>query len=191
MAKQSLFSILLEQPWWISALAGVALFGITHVIFPPVAPFVALPFVMLAMFVGFRQLRSVSSNAVDARLEAVREMQWEAFSAAVSTGYRNQGYQVASATNSGFDFTLTKQGRVTLLQCRRWKAAQFGVGPIEELAAAITREEAYNGIYICAGGVSAKAREYAAKRPITLTTGTELATLVGPVGKPAKRWYEP
>lgn len=187
---RTLFSILLEQPWWISALAGVALFGIAQLAFPPVAPFVALPFVVLAAFVGFKQMRGVSPDAAAARIKAVREMPWEAFSAVVVNGYRKQGYEVAPSAKAGFDFTLTKNSRVTLLQCRRWKVARLGAGPLEELAAAISREDAYNGVCICAGEVSAKARGYAAERPITLTTGAELAILVGAVGAPGKRWFE-
>ncbi len=188
---RTLFSILLEQPWWISALAGVGLFGIAQLAFPPVAPFVALPFVVLAVFIGFKQMRLLSADTVEARLKAVREMTWEQFSTAVSNGYQKQGYTVAHSSKAGFDIALTKQGRVTLLQCRRWKVAQLGAGPLEELAAAISREDAYNGICICAGDVSPKAREYAAARPITLTAGRELAALVGDVGKRGKRWYQP
>jgi len=188
--SRTLFSILLEQPWWIAALVGVAFFGIAQLIFAPVAPFVALPFVVLAAFVGFKQMRVVSPDAVDARIKAVREMPWEAFSAVVVNGYRKQGYATAPSAKTGFDFTLTKQGRVTLLQCRRWKVAQLGAGPLEELASAIAREDAYNGVCICAGEVSAKARDYAAGHPITLTTGRELAALVGAVETSGKRWYE-
>jgi len=190
MAQRTLFSILLEQPWWISALAGIALFGIAQLAFPPVAPFVALPFAVLAAFVGFKQMRVASPDTVAARLKAVREMSWEAFSAAAVNGYRRQGYAVAPSAKTGFDFTLTKNARVTLLQCRRWKVAQLGAGPLEDLAAAIAREDAYNGICICAGEVSAKARDFAAGRPITLAAGAELAALVGAVEAPGKRWFE-
>lgn len=187
---RTLFSILLEQPWWISVLIGIGLFGIAQLAFPPVAPFVALPFIVLAVFVGFKQMRLLSPDAVDARLKAVREMAWEQFSATVVEGYRKQGYAVTPSTTPGFDFNLARQGRTTLLQCRRWKVAQLGAAPLEELAAAIAREDAYNGACICAGEISAKARDYAAGRPITLVTGAELAALVGAVGKPGRRWYE-
>lgn len=188
--SRTLFSILLEQPWWISALAGVALFGIAQLAFPPVAPFVALPFVILAVFVGFKQMRVMSPDTVAARLKAVREMSWDVFSAAVVNGYRKQGYDVAPSARTGCDFTLTKNARVTLLQCRRWKVAQLGAGPLEELAAAIAREEAYNGVCLCAGEVSSRARDFAAGRPITIATGAELASLVGAVEAAGKRWFE-
>ena len=112
---RTLFSILLEQPWWISALVGVGLFGIAQLAFPPVAPFVALPFFAIALYVFYRQLRTVSPGKVDERLQALRDMSWEQFSVVVTAAYRRNAYDVAPANKSAFDFVLTKQGRTTLL----------------------------------------------------------------------------
>lgn len=160
-------------------MVGVGLFGIAQLAFPPVAPFVALPFAGIALYVGYRQLRTVSPGKVDERLKAVRELSWDQFSAIVTEAYRRQGYTVAPANKSAYDFTLTKQGRVTLLQCRRWKVNQLGAGPLEELVSAVANADAYNGICITAGIVSPKAREFAAGKPLALVTGIELAVLVG------------
>ena len=188
--SRTLFSVLMGLPWWISVLAGVILFGITQFIFPPVAPFMALPFLLLAAYVAFKQMGTVSPDVADTRLKALREMSWEAFSAVIVNGYRKQGYEVTPSAKSGYDYTLARQGRITLLACRRWKVSQLGIGPLEELAAAIAREDAYNGICICAGDVSAKAREFAAGRPITIAAGADLAALVGAVGETGKHWFE-
>lgn len=179
--SRTLFSILLEQPWWISALVGVGLFGIAQLAFPPVAPFVALPFIVIAFYVGYRQMRTVSPGKVEERLQAVRELPWDQFSALVTAAYQRRGYTVAPANKPAFDFTLTQQGRVTLLQCRRWKVKQLGVGPLQELANAIAREDAHNAICICAGDLSPQAREFAAGKPLTLVTGSELAILAGKI----------
>ena len=180
MAKpRTLFSVLLEQPWWISALVGVGLFGIAQIAFPPVAPFVALPFLVIALYVGYRQMRTVSPRQADERLTLLRDMAWEPFSTLITAAYCKQGYEVAPANNATFDFTLTKQGRVTLLQCRRWKVNQLGVGPLEELAKTISAEEAYNAVCICANEFTPKAREFVAGKPIRLVGGIELATLTG------------
>lgn len=184
MAKpRTLFSVLIEQPWWISALVGAALFGIAQLAFPPVAPFVALPFVAIAIYVGYRQLRTLSPGKARERITALREMSWEPFSALIVDAYRRQGYDVAPVNKSAFDFNLTRQGRVTLLQCRRWKVNQLGAGPVEELAKAIAGEDAHNAICISAGDFTAKARESAAGKPISLVHGIELAALVGHIAK--------
>ena len=185
MAQQSrtLFNILLEQPWWISALVGVAFFGIARAVFEPVAPWVALPFLIIAGVVGLKQMRTVSPSQVDERLQALREMPWEAFSTRIISAYRHEGYEVAATQTGAYDFTLTRNGRVTLLQCRRWKVNQLGVGPLQELAKAIIAQEAANGICITTGEISPKAVEFAATNPLTIVSGVALASLIGKVGK--------
>ena len=181
--SRTLFNILLEQPWWISALVGVAFFGIARAVFEPVAPWVALPFLIIAGVVGLKQMRTVSPGQVDERLTALREMSWEAFSTRIISAYRHEGYEVAATQTGAYDFTLTRNGRVTLLQCRRWKVNQMGVGPLQELAKAITAQEAANGICITTGEISPKAVEFAATNPLTIVSGVALASLIGKVGK--------
>ncbi len=180
---RSLFSLLLKQPWWVSALAGMALFGIAQLAFPPVAPFVALPFVVIALYVGYQQMRTLSPTKAELRLQSLRTLSWDQFSAVIVGAYQRQGYSVEPVNKPDHDYTLTQQGRVTLLQCRRWKVTQLGVGPLEELAGAIANAEAYNGICITAGSISSKAREFVKGRPITLVTGIALAELVGNLKK--------
>lgn len=181
MARETLFHILSRQPWWVSAVVAAVLFGITEVIYPPVAFFVALPFLLLAAFIGYQQLRGVGEVNVGDKLGALREMSWEDFSALVSEAYRRQGYTVAEARDSAYDFELAKNGRRTLVSCRRWKVNSVGTAPLQALAAAVDRIEAYNAVCIAAGDFSANAREYAATQPITLVTGVELVKLVGNV----------
>ena len=183
---RTLFSILLEQPWWISALVGAGLFGIAQLAFPPVAPFVALPFIAIALYVAYRQMRTVSPGKVDERLQALRELTWDQFSRIVTAAYQRQGYAVTPVQKSAYDFTLTQHGRVTLLQCRRWKVKQLGVGPLEDLAKAISQEDAHNALCICAGDVSPQARKFVEGKPLTLVTGSTLAILAGKISPSAK-----
>jgi restriction system protein len=176
---RTLFSILLEQPWWIAALAGLALFGIAQMAFPPVAPFVALPFMLIALYVGYRQLRTVSPAQVEARLNALRALSWEQFGQVITQAYQRQGYSVEAANQPAYDYTLSQNGRITLLQCRRWKVNQLGIGPLQDLAKAVAGAAAHNGICITAGSLSPQARAFAAGKPLSLVTGRELAMLVG------------
>ncbi len=160
-------------------MVGVGLFGIAQLAYPPVAPFIALPFIGIALYVGLRQLRTVSPGQVEERLQKLRDLSWDQFSARIVSAYQREGYSVEPVNQSAYDFRLTKQGRMTLLQCRRWKVNQFGVGPLQELAKAITRDDAYNGICIAAGNLSPQALDYAESKPIKLVTGPALAALIG------------
>jgi restriction system protein len=183
MAKQTLFEILSRQPWWITLLVAVAIFWISYAIFPPIAPFMALPFVLLAGYVAFKQLRSGSPTGAYERLQELREMSWESFSAAINEAYRRRGYAVTPAKASGYDFRLVKDGQTTLLQCRRWKVNQVGEAPVRELARAVEKSDASRGICLTGGDFSAPARKLAQSEPVTLLSGGELVELVGRGGK--------
>lgn len=178
MAQETLFHILSRQPWWISAVVAAVLFGVTELIYPPVAFFVALPFLLLAGFIGYKQLRGGSEANADEKLTALRDMSWEEFSALVAEAYGRQGYAVAEARDSAYDFELTRGGRRTLVSCRRWKVRSVGAGPLQALAAAVDRVDAFNAICIAAGEFSPNAREYAATQPMTLVSGMALARLI-------------
>ena len=180
MAKQeSLFQILLRQPWWVTLIVAFLAFAIARTIHPPIAPFIALPFVVLCAVIAFRQWRGAAPLDAHERLAALREMDWGQFSKLIVEVYRKQGYAVHPVDAAGYDFRLTKDGRVTLLQCRRWKVNQVGAGPLRELAKAIEREDASHGICIAAGDFSAPARALQATEPLTLIGGAELVRLVG------------
>ena len=180
MAKpESLFQILLRQPWWVTLIVAFLAFAITRAIYPPVAPFIALPFLVLCGVIAFRQWRGAAPLDAHERLTALRAMDWEQFSKLIVEVYRKQGYAVHPAEGTGYDFRLTRDARVTLLQCRRWKVNQVGAGPLRELARAIEREDASHGICIAAGDFSAPARALQATEPLTLIGGAELVQLVG------------
>lgn len=178
MPQQTLFHLLSRQPWWITLLVAFVLFWIAYSIFPPVAPFVAVPFVLLSAYIAFVQFRKGTPGDPTERLKELRAMTWETFSAEVTEAYRKQGYTVVPGEGAGHDFKLVRDGRTTLLQCRRWKVNQVGEGPVRELARAIERSEAARGICVTAGDFSAPARRLAASEPIALVSGVELAALV-------------
>ncbi len=139
MAKRSLFSILSEQPWWVSLVVAALLFAGVYQFLPDFAAFVALPFVGVAAHVAWKQFRGRAPADAAERLAALREMSWEEFAAVISAAYRRQGYAVEASQGGAFDFTLRKNGRITLVQCRRWKVNQAGVGPVRELCEAMDR----------------------------------------------------
>jgi restriction system protein len=186
MAQQSLFQLLRQQPWWVSMLAALVVFWVAHTFSPPIAPFIALPFVLLAAYIGFLQLRSGAAVDVPARLSELRAMSWDSFSAAITDAYRKRGYVVSPAEGQGYDFKLVKDGELTLLQCRRWKVNQVGAGPVRELARAVDRQDARRGICVAAGDFSAPARAVSAREPVVLLSGVELVQLVRKAKRPRR-----
>ena len=189
MAKRSLFSILSEQPWWVSLVVAMALFAVAQLVFPPVAPFIGAPFIALAVYVGWKQLRNISPATVEDRLTALRAMPWDDYGRIVSETYRRQGYTVEESGGGAFDFRLRKDNRITLVQCRRWKLNQVGVKPVQELHEAMDKLGAFSGVCISTGEFTVSARDFATGKPVTLLNGAALAKLVGTTEKTSRRWF--
>jgi restriction system protein len=189
MAQETLFRILSRQPWWITLLVAAGLFWLTYAFFPPIAPFVALPFALLAVYIAIVQWRKGSPSDVEAHLETLRGMSWEDFSALVVKAYKERGYTVLPSEGRGYDFRLSKGGQTILLQCRRWKVNQVGAAPVRELAEAVAASDAYRGICLAAGEFSQPARKLTVDEPVSLVAGADLIELVGEPGK--RSWWSP
>jgi restriction system protein len=175
MHRNSLFAVLLRSPWWISGLVAAGLFGLIKLFLAmEFAFFAALPFIVIALYVLWKQLRAPSSRRIAATLERVRAMSWDEFSAAIEEAFRRDGYSVKRIT-AGADFELEKSSRSTLLACKRWKARTTGIEPLRELEAARRKREAPECIYVATGEVTAQARAFAAERNIRVLEGAELA----------------
>jgi restriction system protein len=181
MAKDSLFAILLRSPWWISMAIAAGIVAAARLVFPGVyafAFFAALPFIVIGGVAGWRQLRAPSAARVADTLEAVRAMSWKGFSIALADALRDDGYAVSRLTGAAADFELAKAGRISLLACKRWKAARTGVDPLRELYEATLAREAHECMYVAAGEITDGARAFALERNIRLIHGAELTKLL-------------
>lgn len=181
MNKNSIFAILLRSPWWISAAIAAGIFALFRLVLPdgfaPYAFFAALPIMVIACYAAWGQLRSLSPAAIEKTMETLRTLTWKEFSAMVEAAYRDDGCTVSRIAGEA-DFELANAGRVSLVACKRWKAARTGVEPLKALDAARRARGAGEGIYIAAGEISETASAFAAANGIRLVHGAELAKLV-------------
>ena len=176
--KNSLFAVLLRSPWWVSALAAIGLVvGLRLLIPTSYAVFAALPLAVIAAYVGWQQLRAPSAGCIAGTLERLRAMSWDDFSAAIEQAYRREGYTVNRLPGHA-DFELVQGARCALVACKRWKATRTGIEPLRELEAARRAREAQECIYVAAGEITERAREFAAQKSIHLVHGAELANLL-------------
>lgn len=179
LPRNSLFAILLRSPWWVSALVAAGAFGAARLLLPPeLAAFTALPFAVLAALAGWRQLRAPRGTRVAATLERLQRLSWEGFSGELEAAWRREGYAVSRPRGAHLDFELARDGRVTLVGCKRWKAVRTGVEPLREFHAAAAPREAHERLYVAAGEVTDKAAMFAAEKKIRLVRGEELAKLL-------------
>lgn len=174
--RNSLFAVLLRSSWWISALVAAGIFGVTKLFVPAeFAAFAAAPFVVIALYVAWKQLRAPSAARIAKALERLTALPREEFMAALEAGWRKEGYEVSRAQK--LDLELRRGGKLSLVCCRRWKAASTGVEPLRELHAAGRAREAHEVIYVAAGEITAQARAFAEANRIRLVHGAELAAL--------------
>jgi restriction system protein len=179
MHENSLFAVLLRSPWWISIVIAVALTAAARLWIPDLyAIAVGLPFLVIGVVAGWRQLRAPSAKRIAGTLEAVRAMSWPDFAAAIEEAFRRDGYSVNRLNGAAADFELKKGARVSLVSAKRWKVARTGVEPLRELDAARRAAEAQESIYVAAGEISDQARAFAAQKNIRLALGPELARLL-------------
>ena len=190
MPKESLFSLLSRSPWWVSVIIAAVIFALVRLALPAFgALFAALPFLGIAGYALWRQLRAPSATNVAEILGKLRAMPWENFSAVIGEAFRRDGYSVTEIANTAADLELHKNGRVSIVCCKRWKVAQSGVGPLRELHAAKQARDAHECIYVAAGGFTDNARAYAGENGIRLLHDAALAAIIARVKKP--RWHWP
>jgi restriction system protein len=179
MHENSLFAVLMRSPWWVSAAVAGGIFALVRIWFAAIyGAFAALPFVVIAGYVAWQQLRTPSAEQVAKRLAQVRAMSAEQFAQAVEAGFRREGYGVARMDKGPVDFELSKGGRVWLVSSRRWKAARAGVEPLKELDELRRAQKADECVFITAGELSDAARSFAEERNVRLVEGLGLANLV-------------
>jgi restriction system protein len=173
--KRSLFFTLSRSPWWLSLLIAAALFMLVRQFVPDYAALAStLPFLGIAGYAGWRQSRVLSPKRAGEALAAMRALPWQEFAAMMEAAFRGEGYAVVSLGRGVADFQLSKGGRVALASCKRWKVAQTGIEPLRELS--LSKEQAGAGecIYVTAGDLSQKARQFAAENKIRLLCDAEL-----------------
>ena len=178
MHENSLFAVLARSQWWISAAIAGGIFLAMRAFLPvEMAVFGASPFAVIALYVLWKQLRAPSPAKVAKSLERLSALPREEFIAALEAGWRREGYQVERA-GAPFDFELRRDGRLTLVSCKRWKAERVGVEPLRELHAA-GGKRADDMIYVGTGTVTEQARAFATDHRVRVLGGDEIARLAG------------
>jgi restriction system protein len=178
MAKNSLFGVLLRQPWWISAAIAAAFALMAWALLPDefrvAGALGCFPFVVIAGMAAWRQRHAPSAARIAATAQAVGAMAWPAFSALLEQAFRRDGYHVERRSGAA-DFTLERKGRRMLVSARRWKSARAGLEPLRELQSAREADDVSDALFIALGDLSEQAAAFAAAQRIAVWQGVELA----------------
>ena len=178
LPRNSAFAILARQPWWVSALIALGTFGGLRLLIPEgMALFAALPFAAISIYALVQQLRRPGAKRIAKTLERARGLSGEGFVSALETGFRREGYDVTRMDGAA-ELVLRREGLVTLVACKRWKAMRAGIEPLREFDAATREHGPVGRMYVAAGEVTENARVFAEERNIRLVREEELARLL-------------
>ncbi len=182
MAPNSLFAILLRQPWWVSLLIAAVLGLVAAALLPDelkvVGSLSGLPFFILSLVALKQQWKLPGAAEVEAATQAVRQLPWEAFRTLLELAFRREGYTVSSGAGA-IDLVLVKGGRRVLVSARRWKAARQGEEVVQAGCRAADQSEEGGAIMLVTlGDLTPGARQLAKARDVALVGGAELARLL-------------
>ena len=178
LPNNSLFAILARSPWWVSLLLALGAFGLLRLFIPEgMALFAAAPFAGISIYALVRQLRRPGAKGIAKTLERARGLSGEGFVSALETGFKREGYDVTRMDGAA-ELVLRREGLVTLVACKRWKAMRAGIEPLREFDAATREHGPVGRIYVAAGEVTENAVAFAKERNIRLVREEELARLL-------------
>lgn len=179
MAKNSLFSILLRKPWWISLLIAVVLGLLGTALLPEtmraVGPLTGAPFAVIAVIAAVRQRGLPNAARIEATQAAVAAMAWPAFASLLEQAFVRDGYTVQRGQMPAVDFVLERHGRRMVVSARRWKSAHTGLEVLRLLQAARDAAEASDALCIGLGAISENAKPFAAEQRIAVWQAAEIA----------------
>jgi len=181
MSDKSLFAILLRSPWWYSFLIAAVLLLLARVFLPEafraIGMLSSLPFAVLGIMAAWRQRDKPSPERVSMALDQLAQMSWKQFLPIMEQAFVQQGFTVTQLNSNAADLQLEKLGRVTLVSCKRWKAATLGVEVLRDLKAMQVSQEASYSACISLSLPTGVALKFAKENAIQLICQDELASL--------------
>lgn len=196
---------LMMLPWWVALGVGVAGYSIIEGLQRETfggkgslgmalgtglyAPLWLGFFVCVSVMSAVHRRDRERSVDVQSGLESLKAMDWKAFERLVAEAFGRQGYRFSydleSGPDGGVDVKLRKDGRVTVVQCKKWKLATVGVAVVREMFGVMHACGADAVMVVTTGGFSPDALAFAKGKPITLIDGQALWKLVREVQRGA------
>lgn len=183
LRENSLFAILLRSAWWYSLLIGAAIVGLAYALLSPhyaiYGMVMSIPFFGLAVIAFYRQMGQPTARKTAATAEWIRTSRARELTRALTAAYSEAGYRTRPHGGNAADLQLERDGRGTLVSCKRAKASTTGIEPLRALAAAGEQEEAGALVLVALGELTSEARSFAEENHIEILASEHLAALIG------------
>ena len=200
--EEGILETLTKLPWWFSVVVAATVYVLLRWMLPGLAGqgilvkgiaqalsanslLFACIFLIPAPFAFFNASRRRKLLDAQTGIESIRAMSWQDFELLVGEAFRRQGYSVeergGNAPDGGVDLVLRRDGKMTLVQCKRWREIQVGVQPVRELFGVMHAVKADAAIFVSSGRFTSDAVDFARGQPIRLVDGDGLADLVAAI----------
>ncbi|MDO9365715.1 MAG: restriction endonuclease [Methylotenera sp.] len=147
-----------------------------------VFPMIFLAGALVSAIKGKRRRKLLDKQS---SIQSIRTLSWQEFELLVAEAFSRKGFKVlengGGGPDGGIDLILQKDGKKSIVQCKRWRTVSIGVTHIRELYGVMTGVQANDCIFVSSGNYTAEARLFAEEKPIWLIDSTELIELVGTV----------
>jgi restriction system protein len=183
--KSSLADDLVLVPYWVSLILALFAFVVLRALPLPwsaFAPLALLFFLATAALSALRSIKTARMLEGQTSLASLRQLPWKRFEDLLGEAYRRQGYKVeetlGGGADGGVDLILGRDGKVTLVQCKRWNGAPVGVRQVRELYGVLHDRGASAAKLVATTSFTPDAIAFAKGKPIELVDGNGLLRLL-------------
>ena len=176
--KNSWADNLVLAPWWVSAVLALLAYAILSSVLPvPVVKgglvgIITFGLLGISAISALRSLKNSSLLDAQTGLDSLRDLPWKRFEDVLAEAYRRQGYHVAemlsTGADAGVDLLLRKDGRVVVVQCKRWRGKPVSVQVVRELYGVMMDQRASAAKLVATTSFTADAVAFAKDKPIEL-----------------------
>ncbi len=199
---------LMDAPWWLSVLLSAGIYiGLSYLLpsfavgsdnfifnaigqnLPQIAPYFALLFLVPAPIAFFKQYRrkqcyltTTSQIKTHKNSSPLNALSWIEFESYVGEYFKHQGYEVKQSfskqADGGVDIWLTKNGELSLVQCKHWKARKVGIQILREMYGVMIEHHASKMIIVTSGDFTSEAVAFSEDKRLWLVNGRELTNMI-------------
>jgi len=134
----------------------------------------------IASFIG--RIKRKQLLETQSGLDSLRAMSWRQFEMLVGEAFRRQGYRIEETglggADGGIDLRLSKNCRITLVQCKQWRTQRVDVKVVREMYGLLAHHGADAIKIVAAGDFTQDAQRFAQGKPIELVHGDALLGLI-------------
>lgn len=203
--NQPLLRALLDCPWWVSVLLSAFTYFAMTTLLPALiphsgnaiaqplhdgiskglsmaAPIASIVLLLPAPFSFFKSYKLRQNYQVTSTRDDIASLNWIEFEGLIGEYYRQQGYKVKQnldySPDGGVDIELSKDGKVSLVQCKHWKARKVGVKVLRELYGVLLDQQAEKMIVVTSGEFTIEAQRFALNKRFELIQGSSVLQLL-------------